>query len=576
MSRAPGDGTESTATATDIGTGTALAEALRHGRRGTSAERGSPLLLRIARALLALTRGPARWMGADPRAVREIVEAKLTLDLRRGTLMQQASGRRSVGMAATCAMLLLFGSFGALALFFVHPPLWAMALVSGLTLYMLTAVLLTDYADLVLGSVDDEVLGPLPIDDRTLLVAQLTHVVVYLVLVVGSLVLPSAIVGCITQPPLAWLGTLCLVTPLAVALSLIGIVLVCQLTVRVLGPTRARQLLVSAQVFMTVSLMMMGQLPNLLRGTGAFELLLAGESRWLLLVPPLWFGGLYDLVTHGGSTLAPALAGCAVVVPLLSLFLALRLSRSRLHGAEREVSEQRAVRPGPWRRLGFRLAHTPTERAGFDLVLGLAARERGFRMRVYPMLVMPVVALVPLLRGEFPTAYVALGIYYGVVFVVAMTWQVRHTDTPEAAWLFRALPVDPPGELLVGAILALVVGFVLPWCVAVSALALLLGGPAALLDVALASAVCLAASLVSAARSLDTLPFSQRFVQSRQASQFGVAMFSMLFGVLLGGLHFGLTQVPFGRVAALALAALALAWALRRVRRLRRRLVSLP
>ncbi|MFT7464256.1 MAG: ABC-2 type transport system permease protein, partial [Pseudohongiellaceae bacterium] len=354
----------------------------------------TPLLMRIARVLLAVTLPFARFLGADSVIVREIVETKLTIDLRRGTTLQRASGRKNIGMASNCLMMLVVGSAAAFALVFIRQPFFAMAIVQALMLYLLTAVLLTDYSDMVLGSVDDEILGPLPMQGRTLLVAQLLHVAIYLSLIVGCLLLPSLIVGCFTQPTLPWLAAMAVITPMTMACSLLGVVVAGLLIVRLVGPQRARQMLVTVQVVMTMFLMLAGQAPNLLRGTGAFDLLMAGDSYWLLLVPPLWFGGLYDVMVSGGTPMAGPLAMCAVVIPLLSLALALRLSRSHLTVSE---SSHALAKPskGWLRRLGAKLCRTPCEQGAFALMLNLGHRERGFRMRCYPALVMPIVLLVP-------------------------------------------------------------------------------------------------------------------------------------------------------------------------------------
>ena len=546
-------------------------------REASLKQQGTPFMLQVARLVLAPVALVAGRLGADAGALRCIVEAKLTIDLRRGSLMQQASAKKGGGMGMTCAMLAVIGSFVGLALLGVEDPLWAMAIIQAALLYMITAVLLSDYAELVLGSVDDEVIGPLPVDDATLLLARMAHVLVYLTLIVGSLVLPSALTGALTQPSaLLWIGSLAVITPLAVALSLLGIVLTFQLTVKLVGPSRARRKLVNVQVAMTAVLMLSGQLPNLLRGSGILDVLRAEEAWWLVVFPPLWFGGLYDAVAGEAGPLTPVLATLAVVVPLAAVFLALRLAKARVSGVERDVAADSVVRPGRLQRLGARLTRTPVERAGYELVFALSRRERGFRMRTLPMLVLPVAMLVPMLRDDVPMNILPLGTYYAVVFIVAMSYQLRFGDQPEAAWIWRALPVERLGEALVGASLALTVGFVVPWCLVMAVVAAALEGPGALLDVGLASVVSLAGCLFLCAHQMSLLPFSTRFVQSQQMSQFVVAMFTMMLAVALGAAHAGLRMLPFGLLIGLSVAVVLLVLGLGSVRRLALRKVMLP
>lgn len=539
---------------------------------------GERILRGVARPLLALALPVAARLGADPRAVREIVEVKLTLDLRRGSALQQAHGKKAGGLMMTAGMLMLIGGFFALGQFAIEEPVLAMGLAQTVTFWMLTAILLTDYADLILDSVDDEVLGPQPISDRTLLAAQLVHVAIYLVVVMVSVQLPSLVTGCLSREPLTWALGLVVCTPLATACSLLGIVLLSQLVVALAGRARARSVMVSAQVAMTVTLMLGGQLPNLLRGSDLIDTFTRLDEPWLLALPPLWFGGLFDRMVGGDTPLGTPLAILALAVPLVCLVAALRFSGARLHGADRETVDRPPRRPGPLARLGASLTTSPTQQAAHDLVLALSRREKGFRMRTYPMLFMPLAFIIPIVRkdlGPDELHHIGKAGYFCLVFLPVLAVQVRHGDQPEAAWLFKALPIRRLGELLTGTVLALVTGFLLPWCLAVAVVAMLLAGPSCLPDLLLSITLSLAVSLLFLSSLVKQVPFSQRFVQSVQAGQFGTAMLSMLLVGLMVGLHTLLGLVPFGVWGGLVGAALLLLQGLRSARRLEHRQVSL-
>ena len=99
------------------------------------------------------------------------------------------------------------------------------------------------------------------------------------------------------------------------------------------------------------------------------------------------------------------------------------------------------------RRLVGRVVQPDLERAGFDLFAALSARERGFRSRVYPMLVLPFVmfvwmALDPSQMGSQVYIWSSL---IPLLYAILILHEVRHSDTPEASWVFAAAPAERHG-----------------------------------------------------------------------------------------------------------------------------------
>jgi hypothetical protein len=114
----------------------------------------------------------------------------------------------------------------------------------------------------------------------------------------------------------------------------------------------------------------------------------------------------------------------------------------------------------------------------------------------------------------------------------------------EAAWIYYALPLKRPGELMLGAIKALACRLALPVFGVLAAILLALGGLQLLPDVALA--LCLnglVASLCALVVARD-LPFSCAATAAQTGGKVALAFVLLLPPALAGLLHYGLTSVP--------------------------------
>jgi hypothetical protein len=272
------------------------------------------------------------------------------------------------------------------------------------------------------------------------------------------------------------------------------------------------------------------------------------EEATKALLPPYWFGGLAALFVDGPTTLRALLAGLAVGLPLLATGCVLRLASARrlaamtaLSGSEPDA--RRALRPGLLRRLGGVLTRPGPERAGFDMFLAVARHDRMFRMRVYPMLAIPLVFILFFsFAGEKASQQVPLAVaaaFLPAIYSFIILVQTRYSETPAAAWIFATAPVRQLGLFASGVVRALCLCFLLPWLLVVLGLTATLTGRGRLLDAAFASlAVVTATFLLAGLLTRKTLPFSQEMrsidgTSNVMAMVIGSALMGLLAGVYL-------------------------------------------
>jgi hypothetical protein len=501
------------------------------------------VLLRPLRVLVALLSGPAAALGADATQFRAIVEAKLRIDLRQGGIKNPNRPGRG-GLALTCLGYALAGTvIGFLA--FLEPHAFTyMALTQAIAMVLLAMALITDFLSLIMDPADLGVIAPRPVSDRMM----------------GSLVLGPTVVGSIVFGPLAWIPSMLLITPLAGLFTLMMILSVFLAVMRLVGSERVRTFMLAAQMTLSLGVFVAWQLLAFAVRDSATLDWFRTEDALKALIPPYWFGGFAALAVEGPTPLRAVLAGMALGLPVLVTVTVLRLaSTQRLSAmaamAGSEPDARGSTGPGIFRRLGRVLTLPGPERAGFDMFLSVARHDRLFRMRVYPMLVIPLVFILIFTvtggqAGErIPLAVAAafLPAIYSFIILV----QTRYSESPKAAWIFSTAPVEQLGLFASGVVRALCLCFLLPWLLLVLGLTAILTGKGQILDAVFASlAVVTATFLLAGLLTRRTLPFSQEMSSIDGASN----ILALVIGSSLMGLLFGLYLVLQQAQALLAVA----------------------
>ena len=516
-----------------------------------------------------------RLSGADYGQFRAILQAKLLLDNRRQTSAVRTRSRLPQNMfVRTLAFYGFMGIFPAMTLLVASSPLTALTLVHAFIMVMVGMSLVADFTSVLIDTTDLTVLGPRPVSGRTLLAARLAHICTYLGLLALAVSAGTLIMGSIAYRglfPLVYLGTLiCSVT-----LVVFGVNLFLLVTLRFMNIERFKDLIVYFQVGMFVVMFGGYQiLPRLIDMKRLRVVDITGRW-WTYLFPPSWFGGPVELLASGGSVPVWLLTAEAVIVPLVGLFLVVRFlaprfSRSLLEMDSDVADGGSAAQPKGTRlrdALARRVARTPGQRMGFDLVWAMSSRDRQLKTRIYPQLTFPLVWPVVMLfvSDEGPAQVIAnLGqsrSYLFLLYLVAMSllgmlFQIQHSSQFEAAWVYYALPVRRPGEVMVGALQAMIWRFGVPIFALFAVVLGILVGPSVLPGVVLALIANGIVWVLGAFLMLRNLPFSQEITPMESGGRFGFMFLLMLFPCATGGLHYLLTFIPYAVPLAIVPAAL--------------------
>lgn len=518
-------------------------------------------------------------LGADYRQFRAILEVKLSLSSRRPMNAFQMHNQKKGSNALLGAMVsfLIMGVFIIFTIWLAGSPLVSMTIVHAFVMTMLSLSLVADFSSVLLDTTDSMILQPRPVSDRTILLARLAHIIVYLGLLTFALSLATFIAGTIRWgwafPPVFALTLACSVLFAVFAVTLFYLV-----AMRVTTGERLRDIIVYVQVFMSVFIIVGYQLLPRLIDMNALKNLRIDDRAWIYFCPPTWMAAPIDLLAGhvGGAQLT--LAGMSLVIPLLGMWVSVQclgagFSRSlnRMDAQPAQAgrkSKRSGASLGAW--LGRHIYRSPMHQAVFELVWTLCGRDRQFKQRTYASLAMVLIwPVIWVISGqhdlskafaELPQTNKHLLVLYAVsALLPTVLINVRFCGNWQAGWIYTALPVTNPGAVFAASLAAMMCRFVLPVFAFISAVTFGVWGVASLDDILLAGCGVLGVCSFYGVAFGRHFPFSQESSMAQSSGRAGQNLLLMVIPLALGGLHYVLLLFYPGMILPAAIPVLLLA-----------------
>lgn len=505
-----------------------------------------------------------RAAGIDYKQLRSIVSVKLKMDGRRQTLMmgQQSSGGNR-GYFFSLFIYLVFGLLVSMLIYALPSMMYALTFIYSYIMVMVIMILITDFSSVLLDTSDNSILLPRPVSSRTLLVARITHIVLYVGLLVVALSLGSLIAVVIQFGITTFIiFSLCLLLGVLFSVTLTnGLYL---LIMRYTTEERLKNTINYLQIGMTILFMGGYQLlPRMLGSMEDVEMVFT-FSWWTYLIPSVWLSAsveaihlnLFDL-QHSVMMLL------SVVIPISSLYLVSQYlapsfaSKLQVMAAENKTTPQqqeRASQKGWFENLTASIANPGAERSGFILTQKAIARDRKLKLKIYPAIGYLVVILVLLtvrytgksgdaLEGLRSSQAYLFIIYFSTIILHTVIFEISFSDDFKAGWVFFSSPIQEPGRILTGSLKAILTSLFLPFYGVVSIIIVSIWGMSTLDDVLFGFVNNLVIILSIVTINKKHLPLSLPDGARASASNFGRGILMMLVLAFFGILHYGTTQL---------------------------------
>jgi ABC-2 type transport system permease protein len=510
-------------------------------------------MIKFALFLVQLFKIPIGWLGVDYPQLIILLQTKLTLDFRNGPSSFQMSGRKKQTFGTQLFFYAVYGLLMGAITYSINDILISLSIFFTVLMVMLAMTIISEFTTVIFDSRDNNILLPRPLNHRTLLLSRLIHIQFYMWYIALALAIAPGVVIAVKYKGLALLFFF-LAVGLSTWLTLIFTTFVYLLISKTVEGERFKDIVTYVQVIMGILIFAGYQLLPRIMDTNVLNNSVMTVHWWTYLFPPAWLAALVRISLLVGITNQVIfLAIMAVVLPVSGAVLLIRIMSKGFENILGEASsenaspdKQSAVKRVRLKRIKNIFCMTETEKAGWDLAVATTRRDRKFKQSVYPyfgiMIVFALVILEPDLKNLSVSLHEMNGFnkfffitVIGFAGSIAVS-QLPYTDTPEAAWIYTALPLQDHSHLLSGAVKAMLVRFCLPVYLVITVPALWLWGLKTLPQILLGGFGIVLLILFSLIIQKLELPFTQIREMQKKGTNSLIAIFKMILIGLLAGL----------------------------------------
>jgi hypothetical protein len=462
-----------------------------------------------------------------------------------------------------------------------------MIIIHAYVLFMMAMTLITDFSTVLLDTADNQIILPKPVSGRTLFMARMVHILVYLLeFTIAMALVPLAVIF-FKYGILTGLGSI-LTILLTVLMAVFTTYLLYMVLLRFSNEQKLREIITYFQIFMGLFFMAGYQvIPRMMSMSSIFSSFTLHYYSYFL--PPVWMAYsldvLYSLTLDSTHLL---MIGLALGMPLVSFWLLIKWLAPVFGRKIAALDNDSAVRhrlPATGKSFitlssffSNLVCKTRLEKGAFEMVWKITGRDRGFRLQLYPSMAYILVfmfifvlksgkGIAESMRDLHQTNY-WLWLIYLPVFVVQTSYTlVTFNENYQASWIYQSLPVSLPGELITGTLKALLVKYFFFTYLILFCVALYIWGDIVLIHFAFGLLNNLLCFFIITSLSDHYLAFSRQPRTQQQTGRFILIFLQMIVMALLVGLHYLIMNLHMVIYVAMPILAFASWLLIRRIRK---------
>ncbi|MDW0113164.1 hypothetical protein QT711_08190 [Sporosarcina saromensis] len=415
-----------------------------------------------------------RKMGIDYTAMETILRMKLTMDGRRVPTIFNEVKKKKEGNQFLKS-LWIYGLYGLMLLpflFNIEQYIFQMSVVFGITMFILTTTMVSDFSVVLLDVRDRTVLQTKPISSRTIAAAKTIHILIYMFFVTSAFIAIPFMVSLFTNGIVFTL--IFLIELLFMLMFIIVFTSLVYITIlRFFDGEKLKDIINYVQILLTVGVVIGYQLVIRSFQIIDFELTYS-FSWWHLLLPPMWFGAPFDVLLNkdfNGSVLL--LAVMALLIPILAMIVYVRMIPSFERNMEKLMSATKSKKQKSdkldtfWLKL---LCRNREEKVFFRFSALMMKQEREFKLKVYPALgfsfILPFIFIFTELQtrslAEISRGNMFFLIYFSALMIPVIVNMLRYSANYKGSWIFKASPIRHPKAAYSGTLKAFFVKLYIP------------------------------------------------------------------------------------------------------------------
>jgi ABC-2 type transport system permease protein len=518
-------------------------------------------MLQVALFIVRLFKLPLKWLGVDYSQFEILMRVKLTMDFRSSPSAFQSSARKKRTLLYQLFSYTMLGLLFGVAAFSIGDLVLSLTIFFSIVMVSLTMTLLSEFTSVLFDQRDNYILLPRPISHRTLLMLRLVHIQFYIGFIALALSVATGILITVKYNLLATIIYF-LAVGLSTWITLLFTTFIYLSISKVVNGERFKDFVSYTQIAMAIIIFGSYQLLPRLMDSHVLKNVSMSFDWWSYLVPSVWLAALVKLGLFSDRSIPLlALSALAILVPaggaiFLVRFLSKGFGDILAEGSIESTTPQKtgAVKTRFTDKLKNMLCISDLEKAGWNFTIATTKRDRKFKQAVYPYFGIMIVFAIAVLKPDLTNLAVSLqekGQFSKYLFIVivgfsgnAAIMQLPYTDSPEASWIYRALPLKEYGHIMTGSLKALLSRFFLPVYLALTIPCLILWGISIMPQLILSGLGNIMIIMIPVLFQKMELPFTRARDMQQKGTNTLIAIFSMILMFIVAGAVFATSFLP--------------------------------
>jgi len=452
---------------------------------------------------------------------------------------------------------------------------------------MIAMLMISEFTNVLMDTRDNGILMSRPINSRTIVLAKILHIAFYMLHMSFSLSLFIIVITLIYYGFIAMLFLLLLIVLAALFTLFLTNIFYLGL-MNVVNGQKLKDIIVYFQVAMAI--LFMGGYQIMPRMMDMYDItnIQIPIHWWSYLVPPLWMSNSMEaFINSAFDTSHFIFFACALFVPVLSLIFVVKVLAPKFNKAlaqldvagskEKKVVKETNEGKGFVSKLSRLFTKNRVESTAFDMVWLMSGRERKFKQTVYPSfgyIFIFILIFAFKSKDAFNMESLAesnkyLWFIYTTIFVsFSITQQLGYSDQNKSSWFYQILPIEKPGEVLLGSFKSVMIKYYVPVYLIVSTAAIVIWGIPVIDDLVLGFLLVSIVSSLMQSWSEPILPFTKERETQDAGGNFLKGMLLMVSAAGIGLLHYGLSFLPYAIPIAIPILAVILYFRLKSFRKI--------
>lgn len=508
--------------------------------------------------------------GVDYKIMRRILQMKLIMDGRRVPTIMTNQKKDDEDKNFFLRSLISYGLIGLLSMAIIISPLdifVKMSFCLGIIMFMIMMTMIADFSSVLLDIKDKNILMSKPIDSKTINMAKIIHIFIYISIITSVVAGPSLIAGTIKHG-IVFFVIFLIDLLLSTAFIIFLTSMLYTLVLKFFDGEKLKDVINYVQIMLSIILLIGYQFVGRMFDVFKYDVVFT-PKWWTYIIPPAWFAAPFSVFIENDFAIHYILLSLmSILVPIIALVVYIQViipyfekNLSKLNNNSSKKHRFAELQKKTERIISKIFCHDKMENIFYRFTQKMVANERKLKLRIYPS--MAFAALMPLIIifrsvgsrrtfseviAELSEGKYYLGIYIAVMMLANLIIMIKTSEKYKGAWIYRVLPIETPTPIYRGAFKGFLIKYVLPVFLIPSAVFLMIGGPKILIDLVLMFLNLILLCLLIYKTSSKELPFGKDF-NSLQENNMMALIISLGFSGISVGIHIFLKSTKYGLIA---------------------------